>query len=347
MPADATRHPNDADLLAYAAGRLRARNRAPIEAHLTECDRCVGCLDVLLARDKPDPLLKRIRAVGGPKTVSDPTPFTGRPQAALVLGLSGVYRVAPPEFTYELIPGRRHVLAGVVQQAREQPGGKVVTVTFLSPDPTRTPAGRERVVELLRQLYAVEHPNLLMPRSIRLVGEAWGIVSDAADGIDFHALACAENRPGVDRVCDYVRQAAAGLAAAHARGVVHGDLKLSDLKLFDRATVRVMGFLTARLRSGPPPSDPAQDVLALGRCFAAMLSGRTYGKGQSAPLSPARDLEKSLPPAVYQVLIRLTAEDPARRYPTMADAADALAKLVPTPVGQPRAFWRRLFALGS
>ena len=346
MPADVTRHPNDTDLLAYAAGRLRARDRAPIEAHLTECDPCVGRLDVLLARDKPDPLLKRIRAVGGPKTVSDPTPFTGGPRPAVVLGLSGVHRVESPEFTYALMPGRRHVLAGVVQQAREHPGGKVVTVTFPSPDPTRTPAGRERVVELLRQLSAVEHPNLLMPRSIRLVGEAWGIVSDDADGIDFHALACAENRPGVDRVCGYVHQAAAGLAAAHARGVVHGDLKLADLKLFDRATVRVAGFLTARLRADPPPSDPARDVLALGRCFAAMLSGRPYAKGQPAsPYSPGAGVKKSLPPEVDRVLSRLTADDPAHRYANMAEAAEALAKL--TSTGRGKSFWHRLFAFGS
>jgi hypothetical protein len=345
MPADATRHPNDANLLAYAAGRLRARNRAPIEAHLGECDRCVGRLDILFARAKPDPLLKRIRAVGGPKTVSDATPFTGRPQAALVQGLSGVHRVAPPEFTYALIPGRRHVLAGVVQQAREQPGGKVVTVTFLSPDPTRTPAGRERVVELLRQLYAVEHPNLLMPRSVRLVGEAWGIVSDDADGIDFHALACAVNRPGVERVSGYFHQAAAGLAAAHASGVVHGDLELSDLKLFDRATVRVMGFLTARLRSGPPPSDPAQDVLALGRCFAAMLSGRTYGKGQTAtPYSPGADVKKSPPTQLDRVLSRFAADSP-EPFATMAEAAEALAKLASR--GRRQSFWHRLFAFGS
>ena len=342
MPTDVTIHPTDVDLIAYAGGRLRVRHRVPIEAHLAECDQCVGRLDSMLARAKPDPLLKRIRSVGGPKTVGDPTPFTGE-----VLDFTGVHRVAPAEFTYELFLGGRRVPAGVVRQAREYPGGKVVSVTFLAPDPARTPAGRERVVGTVRDLDAVVHPNVSMPRAVRPFGDAWGVVSDDADGIDFHALACAQNRPGVTLVCDYFRQAAAGLAAAHARGVVHGDLKLADLVLIDRATVRVTGFLAPRLRPGPPPADAALDVLALGRGFAAMLSGRTYGTSQSVPLSPARDLEKSLPPEVYQVLMRLTAEDPARRYPTMADAADALAKLVPTPVGRRRAFWRRLFALGS
>lgn len=342
MPTDVTKHPGDVDLLAYAGGRLRVRYRVPIEAHLAECDQCVGRLDSLLARAKPDPLLKRIRAVGGARTVTDPTPFTGG-----LLVLNDVHRAEQSEFTYELLPGGRHVLAGVVHQAREHPSGKIVSVTFPDPDPARTPAGRERVVGIVRDLDAVEHPNVSMPRSVRPFGDVWGIISDDADGIDLHALACAQNRPGVGLVCDYFRQAAAGLAAAHARGVVHGDLKLADLMLIDRTTVRVTGFLTPRLRPVPPTADAALDVLALGRGFASMLSGRTYGTSQSVPLTPARDLEKSLPPAVYQVLMRLTDEDPVRRYPTMADTAEALAKLVPTPGGRRRTFWRRLFAPGS
>ena len=237
---------------------------------------------------------------------------------------------------------------GTVYRARHVHTDATVALKLLKRELNADQSMIERFMREAKAASAVgsEHIVGVLDAGIAADGQAF-LVLEFLDGWDLKDLIYREGPQSPERLVQIVLQALEGLAAAHARGVVHGDLKLSDLKLFDRDTVRVMGFLTARLRSGPPPSDPAQDVLALGRCFAAMLSGRTYGKGQSAPLSPARDLEKSLPPAVYQVLIRLTAEDPARRYPTMADAADALAKLVPTPVGQPRAFWRRLFALGS
>ena len=275
MPSPVTQHPDDFDLLAYAGGKLRIRDRGPIEFHLADCGRCVARLDALLQYATPDPLLRRLREAGGPKAESDPTPLPGTAAAA------------------------------------------------------SWPA-------LVRQLAAVGHPNLLMPQP----ADGPSPEPVPADGIDFHALACAENRPDVRRVCDYFRQAAAGLAAAHAKGVVHGDLKLADLRLYGRATVRVTGFLDARLRGGPPP-EASGDVVALGRCFAALLTGRAYGTEHAA--TPSSGLDQTLPPEVYRVLIRLTSDDAAKRYATMAEAADDLASLV-APVGERRPWWRR--ALG-
>ncbi len=273
MPSPATNHPDDFDLLAYAGGKLRARDRGPIEFHLADCGRCVTRLDALMKYATPDPLLKRLRAVGDPQAEADPTPVPGTPAAAA------------------------------------------------------WPA-------LVRQLAAVGHPNLLMPHP----GDGTPPEPPPADGIDFHALACAQNRPEVRLVCDYFRQAAAGLAAAHAQGVVHGDLKLADLRLYSRATVRVTGFLDARLRDGPKP-EASGDIVALGRCFAALLSGRAYGTGHAE--SPSAGLDQTLPPEVYRVLLRLTSADPAKRYATMAEAADDLASLV-APVGERRPWWRRV-----
>ena len=280
MPSPATQHPDDFDLLAYAGGKLRARDRDPIEFHLAACGRCVARLDALMMYATPDPLLRRLRSFGDSKAEAeaDPTPVPGSVAA-------------------------------------------------------------ESWPALVRQLAAVGHPNLLMPRPADRTGTGTGQEPPPADGIDFHALACAQNRPEVALVCDYFRQAAVGLAAAHAEGVVHGDLKLADLRLFGRATVRVTGFLDARVRAGPPP-DPAGDIVALGRCFAALLSGRAYGTGHAE--SPSSGLDRTLPPEVFRVLSRLTAADPAKRYATMAEAAADLASLV-APAGERRPWWRRTF----
>lgn len=251
MTTPLTHHPDDFDLLAYAGGKLRARDRGPIELHLTDCGRCVARLDALMRHATPDPLLQRLRSVGVPRPLADPTPVLGS-------------AAAPPDSAPDAV--------------------------FI-------------------------------------------------ESIDFHALACAENRPDVQAVCDYFRQAAACLAAAHAQGAVHGDLKLADLRLVGRATVRVTGLPEARQQTGPTP-DPAGDIVALGRCFAALLTGRAYGTGHAA--TPSSGLDQTLPPEVYRVLFKLTATDPAKRYATMAEAADALASLI-APVGKARPWWQRVF----
>ena len=268
MPTPVTQHPDDFDLLAYAGGKLRTRERGPIEDHLADCGRCVARLDALLKCATPDPLLRRLR-VAGESRPADQTPLPGSLAAA-------------------------------------------------------------SWPEVVRQLAAVAHPNLLMPA-----------LADPtpADGIDFHALACAENRPAVPTVCDYFRQAATGLAAAHARGVVHGDLRLADLVLFGQATVRVKGFERARLRNRPPPSDPTADIVALGRCFAALLTGRAYGTALET--APAAGLERSLPPDVYRVLRRFTSDGP-KRFATMAEVAKGLEALAPR-TGKRPTWWQRRF----
>ena len=271
MPSPVTQHPDDFDLLAYAGGKLRTRDRGPVEDHLADCGRCVARLDSLLKYATPDPLLRRLRVAGESRPAADQTPLPGSLAAA-------------------------------------------------------------SWPEVARQLAAVVHPNVLMPAAID--GDP-----APADGIDLHALACAQNRPAVPTVCDYFGQAAAGLAAAHARGVVHGDLKLADLILFDQATVRVKGFERARLWNRPPPADPAADLVALGRCFAALLTGRAYGT--AVEVAPAASLEKSLPPDVFRVLSRFSTGSP-KRFVTMAEAARAFAALA-SRAGARRTWWQRRF----
>ena len=270
MPPLTTQHPDDFDLLDYAGGKLRTRDRGPVEAHLTDCARCVTRLDALMRRAAPDPLLARLRAARGTAAVADPTPL---------------------------------------------------------PD-TLTPSSWPDIV---RQLAAVTHPNLSMPEASGVRGGVTPV------GIDFHALACAENRPAVATVCDYFRQAALGLAHAHARGVPHGDLRLADFVLFDQATVRVTGFDRARVWAESPPGPVAADLAAFGRCFAALLSGRTYRTGLSS--SPEEGLERSLPPDVYRVLARFSPDNP-KRFATMDAVAAALTAL--TEAKRPT-WWQRLF----
>jgi hypothetical protein len=156
-------------------------------------------------------------------------------------------------------------------------------------------------------------------------------------------------------------QAAEALAHAHARGVVHRDVKPSNLLLDEEGTVWLTDFGLARRRDeatltvagaqlGTPrymspeqaaaaraPVDQRSDVYSLGASLYELATGKpvfevpTTGQlfeqiAQAEPVPPRRH-RKELPRDLETVLLRCLAKDPAQRYPTARDLADDLRRV--------------------
>ena len=151
-------------------------------------------------------------------------------------------------------------------------------------------------------------------------------------------------------------QTAAALAAAHARGIVHRDVKpgnvmatASGVKLVDFGISAAVGEVDAdnlgtpaylapeRISGGPVR--PATDVYALGLLLYLMLCGRlpwlastatqmirAHAYAEPAPLPPIA----GLPPSVYRLIDRCLAKRPGDR-PTAAEVADRLGEIAGLP----------------
>ncbi|MGY1782478.1 protein kinase domain-containing protein [Geodermatophilus sp. SYSU D01036] len=160
-----------------------------------------------------------------------------------------------------------------------------------------------------------------------------------------------------------VRQAAAGLATAHAAGVIHRDVKPGNLLVRPDGGVKITDFGIAFSASSVPmtqtgqvmgtaqyispeqvqgaKASPASDVYGLGVVAHQCLTGRVPFDAES-PVQvllmhvqqPPPPLPADVPPDVRALVARAMAKDPAARFPdgaALRDAADAVLTGRPAP----------------
>jgi serine/threonine-protein kinase len=178
------------------------------------------------------------------------------------------------------------------------------------------------------------------------------------DGEDLASLLRRIGRLPQDKAVEMSRQLCAGLAAAHAKGVLHRDLKPANIMLDGRGQVVITDFglagvaediRGAEVRSGTPaymaPEQLAgkevsmrSDIYALGlvlyeiftgkRAFSEKMAGALHGdRTPSRPTSVVKDLD----PIVEKVILRCLEDEP------LARPATALAVAAALPGGDPLA----------
>jgi predicted Ser/Thr protein kinase len=190
---------------------------------------------------------------------------------------------------------------GEVYRAQDLELGQPVALKFLT---TLRPDSQARnrlrnEVRLARQL---AHPNVCRVYDI---GEAHGelyLSMEYVDGEDLGALLKRIGRLPVDKGIEIARKLCAGLAAAHARGVVHRDFKPSNIMIDGHGEVRIMDFGLAAVAASLDPGDvrsgtpaymaPEQlagreatvqsDLYALGLVLYELFTGRAAFEAKDA-----------------------------------------------------------------
>lgn len=136
---------------------------------------------------------------------------------------------------------------GAVYRARHTSLKRTVAVKILPPARMHD---EQAVMRFRREMEAVgqlDHPNIVRATDAGHADGRHFLAMEYIEGLDLHRLAIARGPLSIADACEMIRQAAEGLAHAHAQGLVHRDIKPSNLILDRRGCVKVLDLGLALL----------------------------------------------------------------------------------------------------
>jgi serine/threonine protein kinase len=338
-------------------------------------------IDLLLAAHAlTDPLLDTNAAEWlGLKTQSIPTQPTADVIAALQPFLeptsrpNGVGRLGH----YELIATLGRGGFGLVFKAFDERLHRVVAIKVLLPHLASASPHRQRFLREARAAAAIRHESVVQIYAVEESPLPF-LVMEYCEGstLQDHLRSIGPFEPG--EVVRLGTQIALGLAAAHDRGLTHRDVKPSNVILevgrISRAKLTDFGLAQAvddadpvTMAGSPEYMSPEQvrgevvgprsDQFSLGSVLYAMCVGHPPFRdanplgvlqrvARDAP-EPIRKIVPDVPEPLSAVIARLHRKDPAERFATSHDVADALSRCVPEPPSKSRQIPRRLRIAGA
>lgn len=234
---------------------------------------------------------------------------------------------------------------GEVYRAHDSKLDQEVALKFL-PESARDPAQLERFRTEVRVARQVSHPNVCRVYDLGEVDGVPFISMEYVDGEDLKSLLRRIGRLPGDKGVEMARRLCAGVAAAHAVGVLHRDLKPANIMLDGQGQVHIMDFglsdLAERLqghdiRSGTPAyMAPEQaegrevttrsDIYSLGMVLFEIFTGQqAFGEdGDRSSHPSASQTASDVDPVVAKVIERCLEPDPSHRPQSALDVARAL-----------------------
>jgi serine/threonine-protein kinase len=247
---------------------------------------------------------------------------------------------------------------GEVYRADDTKLGQTVALKFLPARLERDPILLSRLHDEVRLGRQIAHPNVCHLYDIVEWDGAHFVAMEYVDGEDLGRLLRRIGRLAPDKAVDFARGIAAGLAAAHAKGILHRDLKPANIMIDSRGDARIMDFGLALAAgeddgtvSGTPaymapeqfegtPATVRSDLYSLGLVMYELFTGkrahaartmRERVRDASSEITTPSSLIRDIDPAVERIILRCLSADPDAR------PASAREIILALPGGDPLA----------
>ena len=249
---------------------------------------------------------------------------------------------------------------GVVYRARDPLLNREIAIKVLSESPLAGTISRDHLLHEARAASALNHPNICIIHEVGEQNGSFFIVMEFVEGKPFSEI-IAPAGMSTETLTRYGVQIADALAHAHDRGIVHRDLKSSNVALTAEGRVKILDFglarvtekndvnsITQSIGSGSSgltgtlaymspeqfrgePTDHRVDIWAFGVMLYEAAAGNVPFHGptpfalSAAVLNdPPPPLPKSIPAGLTAIIQRCLAKDPALRYQRASELRAAL-----------------------
>ncbi len=230
--------------------------------------------------------------------------------------------------------------------------GRTVAVKVLLPQFARDASFVERFRREAQAAARLNHPNIVATYDHGADDGTQYIVMEFVEGRTLAEFMGSGKHLTPPQAVELAGRVCDALAAAHAQGVIHRDIKPGNIMVTRDGTVKVMDFGIARMTTGPEtapqtsgvlgtasylspeqakglPVDARSDIYSLGAVLFEMLAGRppfvgdtpvavAYKQVNEPPEPPSR-FNADVAPSLDAVIMRALSKNPASRYQTAAE----------------------------
>jgi serine/threonine protein kinase len=268
---------------------------------------------------------------------------------------------------YEIVRELGKGAMGIVYLAKDPLIGRLVALKTIRPsahaDDEDTREFQQRFVREAQAAGILNHPSIV---TVHDIGQ------DEPSGMSFIAMeyvegqnlkeVLAQGRPlSFEQAADICAQVAEGLDFAHAKGIVHRDVKPANIILLEGNRAKITDFGIAKITSGVAnltttgqflgtpnymapeqikgtPVDGRSDIFSLGICLYECLTHRKPFGGDSLtsisykivhePFPPLHEINPTIPEGFADVVTHCLEKDPSKRFQRGKDVANALRAVI-------------------
>lgn len=262
---------------------------------------------------------------------------------------------------YELIEKIGDGGMAIVYKAKDRLLKRFIAVKILKPEFVQDIKFVENFRKESHAAASLSHPNIVSIYDVGQEGNINYIVMELVSGKTLNELIKEETPMDYRKAADIAKQVAAGLSAAHKKGIVHRDVKPHNILMTEDGIAKITDFGIAKavtnttiVDSGkdnvmgsvhyfsPEQAkganvDEKSDIYSLGIVLYEMLTGKVPFDGDNPvtialmqinePVTPPSVFNHNVPPGLERIVMKAVEKQPKNRFDSADEMIDALDKM--------------------